>query len=217
MGDFFVRLLEFGSAIIGYWYVWITGAPFVIDQGLSHKYPPKRFVDFADEWWPPDGRHKILKWICAAGFVVASFQAFDHVNGELKDARTKPAIAANRWEPLSSQEALALRDNWRNIAPVKLGVLCAIPACADLAESIYDTAHDLDWPAIYASTYMNDGIKTGVEIWSYPEVIDTRNKLADAIEHATNGRLKISRHEWPAAPVAADILNGINLVIGRLK
>lgn len=54
-------------------------------------------------------------------------------------------------------------------------------------------------------------------IWSYPEVIETRNKLADAIEHATNGRLKISRHEWPAAPVPADILNGINLVIGRLK
>jgi hypothetical protein len=124
---------------------------------------------------------------------------------------------ANRWEPLSPQESLSLRDNWRNVAPVKLGVLCAIPACADLAESIYDTAHDLDWPAMYSSTYFNDGIKNGAEIWSYPELIETRNKLADAIEHATNGRLKSSRHEWPAAPVPPDVLNGINLVIGRLK
>jgi hypothetical protein len=88
-----------------------------------------------------------------------------------------------------------------------------------LAESIYDTAHDLNWPALYASTYfMDHGIQPGIEIWSYPEVIDTRNKLADSMEHATNGRLKISRHQWDSAPtLPPDILNGINLVIGRLK
>jgi hypothetical protein len=89
MGDFVVRFWEFGSAIISNWYVWVTGAPFVIDQGLSYKYLPKRAVEFADEWWPPEGRHRVLKWICVAGFVVASFQAFDQTNTKYKEADSK--------------------------------------------------------------------------------------------------------------------------------
>ena len=134
---------------------------------------------------------------------------------------TAPSLPAqsNRWEPLSPQEVTALRDGWRNLPAQRLGVLCAIPACADLAESIYDVAKDLSWPALYSSTYFQDnGIQAGLEIWSYPERVLNRDKIAVAIEHATKGRLKISSHMWPAAQsLPPDVLDGINIVIGRLK
>jgi hypothetical protein len=125
-----------------------------------------------------------------------------------------------RWQPLSAQEALSLRDNWRGLEKLPLGVLCAIPACIDLAESVFDTARGMDWPAKYFTSYfMDSGIQPGIEIWSYPEMADKCNKIADTIEHATNGRLKISRHQWeaPLAPLPPDMANMINLVIGRIK
>jgi hypothetical protein len=128
-------------------------------------------------------------------------------------------ISKRQWQPLSSQEAIALRANWRAFGPQHLGVLCAIPACADLAESIYDVAKDdLDWPAIYASTYFADTINSGIEIWSYHGAVGMRDKIADSLEQATNGRLKISSHEWPnQTPPTTEMANTINLVIGRFK
>jgi hypothetical protein len=219
MGDFFSRLGEFVWAVLGYWYVWVTTVPFVIDQGLNHKYLPKRLVELADSIWPEQQRHALLKWLCVIGFVVGSFQAFDHVNTELKNTRAQGGYIANHWAALSSDESIALRDKWRSLPPHRLGVLCAIPSCADLAESIYDAAKGLNWPAVYSSTYFQDnGIQRGIEIWSYPERTEDRDKIAVAIEDATKGRLKISLHEWHAAPsLPADILDGINLVIGRLN
>jgi hypothetical protein len=138
----------------------------------------------------------------------------------LRTISNGPPKNPNSWEPLSAREALALRDNWRNLEKLKLGVLCAVPACVELAETIFDTAHGLDWPAVYATSYfMDNGIQPGIEIWSYPAVNDKRDKIADAIEHATNGRLRISRHQWeePLMKLPPEIENGINLVIGRLK
>ena|ERR1700730_2192681 len=219
MTDFFARLWEFIWAVLGYWYVWVTAVPFVIDQGLSHKFLPERAIEFADAIWPQDRRHRLLKWLCVIGFVVASFQAFDRVNTELKNARAQPGYVANRWPPLSSVERAALRDELRSLPSRQLGVLCAIPSCSDLAESIYDVAKDLDWPARYVTTYFQDGgINFGIEIWSYPEKVFDRDKIAVAVEHATKGRLKISSRAWPAAPsLPPDALNGINIVIGRMR
>jgi hypothetical protein len=124
---------------------------------------------------------------------------------------------AKRWEPLSAQETAALRAQWRNFSPEHFSVLCAIPECTDLAESIYDVAHDLNWTGIYASAYfMDNGIMPGIEILSYPTKKATRNKIADSIERATNGRLKISSHEWDTAP-SPENANDVNLIVGRMK
>jgi hypothetical protein len=197
MGDFFARFSEFGSAIIGYWYVWITGAPFVIDQGLSHKYLPKRVVDLADKWWPPEGRHRILKWICAAGFVVASFQVFDNINTELKTVRAQPpALTANRWEPLRSNEIIALRAEFRALPREHLNVLCAFAGCYDLADSIFSIANDLKWTGTYEGSYFSDrDIAQGIQIDSYSKKNDVRKRIIEAIERATKGRLKIAFYE----------------------
>src|ERR1700722_8714213 len=97
----------------------------------------------------------------------------------------------DKWQPLSGQEIVALRASWRELPVQHFGVLCAIPACADLAESVYGVAHALDWPAAYQSTYMTDatGIHAGIEIWSWPQAGQDviRDKIANAIERATNG------------------------------
>jgi hypothetical protein len=131
---------------------------------------------------------------------------------------------ADRWEPLSAEETLELRKEWRALPAEHLAVLCAIPACADLAESIYDLAKGLDWPAAYQASYMTDdtGIHTGIEIWSYAPSASARDKIADAIEHATNGRLKISSHEYTwqdnaAIPLPANLANSVNIIIGRRR
>jgi hypothetical protein len=122
------RIWEFSAAVIGFWYVWITAVPFVIDQGLSHRFLPKGLVDRVDQWWPPDQRHRVLKWLCAIGFVIATFQAFDQVNSKLRVEQTKSHEATrNRWEPLNDKETLALRSELRKIPPERLSVLCGYP------------------------------------------------------------------------------------------
>lgn len=219
MGDFFARLWEFGSAIIGYWYVWITGAPFVIDQGLNHKYLPKRVVDFADAWWPPEGRHRILKAICAVGFVIASFQAFDQKNSELKTSRTQPPVyAANRWEPLRPEEAAALRNELRGLPTQHLNVLCAFAGCADLADSIFSVVEGLKWTGTFEGSYFSDrGIAPGIQIDSYSKKNGERKKIIEAIERATKGRLKIAFFERKGGAPTPDIEDHLDLIIGRVK
>jgi hypothetical protein len=68
MGDLVARVWEFTWVVLGYWYVWVTTVSFLIDQGLSHKYLPKRLIELADEYWPEGGRHQFFKWLCIIGF-----------------------------------------------------------------------------------------------------------------------------------------------------
>jgi hypothetical protein len=92
------RILDFVWAVIGYWYVWVTTVPFVIDQGLSHKFLPKRFVEWADRQWPPDQRHHVLKWLCVVGF-------------EIRRSRTQlcRAAPAEAWAELRMRAIDSLR------------------------------------------------------------------------------------------------------------
>jgi hypothetical protein len=169
----------------------------------------------ADRLWRRRAAFSFAALLLIGGFMGGI--AFSDYLRPIPEPRLPPT---NRWQPLSSQETTALREDWRSFSPQRLGVLCAIPACADLAESIYDVAQGLNWPAIYASTYfMDHDIQAGIEIWSYPEKAADRDKIASSIEHATQGRLRISSQAWPKseAPLLPDTANGINLVIGRPK
>ena len=112
---------------------------------------------------------------------------------------------------------MALRSEFRGLSPERLSVLCAIPACADLAESIYSVAPDLNWPGNYEGWYLTDsGIKQGIEIWSYPPKVDARQKIVEAIERSTKARLKVSQRVWDNTPMPEHATD-INLVIGRLR
>jgi hypothetical protein len=71
---------------------------------------------------------------------------------------------------------------------------------------------------MYASNYfMDNGIQQGIEIWSYHEQAEMRDRIANTMERATNGRLRVSSHEWPNNTTAPEQVKDINLVIGRLK
>ncbi len=154
----------------------------------------------------------------AALLVVGIFTAGMVVGEKLSNGSGSIALRpANHWEPLSDQEAIALRDELRKLPAEKLSVLCGIPACADLAESIFDLFQSMHWPGTYASSYfMDNGIQQGIEIWSFPKKEKERDKVAAVIERATNGRLKISSHVWPLEP-STENASDINIVVGRLK
>jgi hypothetical protein len=217
--NFIARVWDFATAMVGYWFLWITTVPFVIDQGLSHKYLPKKIAERTDAWWPPTQRHRVLKWLCVFGFVVASFQAYDSVKGRLRELQktSLETYAANRWAPLTNDEAVALRAELKKLPPARLSVLCAYAGCADLADSIFTVAHDLNWSGTFEGGYMtNGGIKPGIEIWSYRQTADARNSIADAIERATRGRLKVSPHEWEGKPMP-EHESDINLIVGRRR
>jgi hypothetical protein len=62
----------------------------------------------------------------------------------------------------------------------------------------------------------NEGIKPGIDIWSYRQTADDRASIANAIERATKGRLKVSSHEWDGTPMP-EHESDINLVIGRRR
>jgi hypothetical protein len=82
MAEYSVRLWEFGSAFVGEYFAWVGAVMFVLDQLLSRNFWSKSIVDRLNEKWPEGNRHKTFKLLAIAGFVVASFQAFDHVNTE---------------------------------------------------------------------------------------------------------------------------------------
>src|ERR1700730_14329926 len=50
-------------------------------------YLPDRASKWLDGFWPREKRRPFLRWLCLIGFGVASFQAFDHVNTELKSEK----------------------------------------------------------------------------------------------------------------------------------
>jgi hypothetical protein len=169
----------------------------------------------------------------AVGFVVGKSIGTTNNNiyvpGPVVPPNGNAQSVPNKWEPLSVQEITALHEAWRDFPVQHFGVFCAIPACADLAESIFNVAIGLHWKASYQSTYMTDdaGIHPGLEIWSWPQAgqAAVRDKIANAVEHATNGRLLISSHEYtwqgdsplPNAQMPPDFGLQINLIIGRLK
>jgi hypothetical protein len=155
-----------------------------------------------------------LLGLLVVGIFTAGMVVEKELSGEKRGGATRPA---NHWKPLSDQEAIALRDELRRLSPEKLDVLCGIPSCADLAESIFDVSQGMHWLGTYASSYfMDSGIHQGIEIWPFTKKEKERDKIAAVIERATNGRLKISSHAWPGNP-SPEGENDINLVIGRFK
>lgn len=155
-----------------------------------------------------------LLLLLIVGIFTAGMIAETQLSGGQPSLALRPT---NHWDPLSDKEAIALRDEFRKLPPAKLDVLCGIPACADLAESIFDVSQGMQWLGAYSSSYfMDSGIHQGIEIWSFTKKEAERDRIAAVIERATSGRLKISSHTWPGNP-STEGENDINLVVGRFK
>jgi hypothetical protein len=143
--------------------------------------------------------------------------AFDDYLRPATNSVPNPDYVSNRWAPLTNDEAVALRTELKKLPAARLSVLCAYAGCADLADSIFTVAHDLNWSGKFEGGYMtNEGIKPGIDIWSYRQTADDRNSIANAIERATKGRLKVSSRAWDGTPMP-EHESDINLVIGRRR
>ncbi|SRR6266545_749041 len=119
-------------------------------------------------------------------------------------------LTINRWPPLTADEMSALVAQLREMTPQHVNVLCSLAACDDLAESFTRAIAIVKWKGVRHSAYFTDGINVGIEIWF---VDDVAQKIANAIERATNNRLKITPHKRDATGRPFD--EEINLVIGR--
>jgi hypothetical protein len=115
------------------------------------------------------------------------------------------SITSNRWEPLSRDETKILHDQLSSmsIPKQKVQVLCALAGCGDLAESFRLVFKSLNWNATVTPTYADD-TPEGLLLWYHDE---SARKIADAIEFATKGRLKVLTREFNAD-------DQINLAIG---
>jgi uncharacterized protein YjeT (DUF2065 family) len=81
--SFWARLGEFCGAVLGYWAPWVTGIVLVIEQIAELAFP--KWWKRLDRRFPKDRRRRALLWLCAVGFIYASFQAFDDVNKRLRE------------------------------------------------------------------------------------------------------------------------------------
>jgi hypothetical protein len=92
------------------------------------------------------------------------------------------------WYPLSSEEALSLRLQIRNIPKrEQFRIICTNSDCRELADSFARVFSGADWSPV--STY-GDLFSSPVGIVLYQKDIN-EHALADAIEKATNGRLQV--------------------------
>lgn len=216
MGDFLARIWEFLAAVLTFWTAWITGVPFVIEQGLP--YLPESWQRWLERRWPEERRYPLLKKVAITGLALASFQAFDSINTKYKEADSKlkttmavQSFLSNRWEPLSGEEAVRLKTGLRKLEKVSVIILCNYPGCNDLAFSVADIFADLGWEQAVNPGMGNTA--TGLHLWSAHK---DAQLFADLLEASTNGRVKLMLHTKDEGNEFAP-KDFIVLVFGRKK
>ncbi|HME23565.1 MAG TPA: hypothetical protein VKI44_19945 [Acetobacteraceae bacterium] len=180
--------------------------------------PVTRFVwhgydDWAAHWVTRSRRGLLARGAAVVAFVLSNFLAYHSVKTELRLARADTSelqelrqqiaeLNRYRWAPLTETEVVALRKSLRDFPHQKIGILYN-PSGSDLASSLRDLFHDLGWDASSGPAALlpvEPGIRLSVtdpNLW----------KVADVIESATGGRLKLTREEpFPLAKEAADVL-----------
>jgi hypothetical protein len=88
------RIFDFCWAVLSYWTVWVTGFVLVSEQATEFFFP--KLFGRIDERFPKEKRRAFLLWVCAFGFVWASFEAFDDVNQRLRQAQQIGPVAHER-------------------------------------------------------------------------------------------------------------------------
>jgi hypothetical protein len=82
-----VRIWDFVYAVIGHWIAWVTGFVLVIEQAIE--FFCQGLFKRIDAKYPKERRRHILLTICALGFIVASFEAFDERTLQLRKLETQ--------------------------------------------------------------------------------------------------------------------------------
>jgi hypothetical protein len=98
------------------------------------------------------------------------------------------AITKYQWPPLTEEETLSIRLALKSFQKhTSFRIICTDKDCKDLASSFVMLFHAIGW-TVFAD--YNTDFNTPVGISLYQKDV-TDHQLADIIEKATNGRLKI--------------------------
>jgi hypothetical protein len=128
------------------------------------------------------------------------------VSAGLGDAET---VLKHRWQPLSAREITSLRSKIRNLRPPpEMIVMCNDAGCFDLQQSFLSAFEGLGWNE--RPDQRLDEPPKGIGIFTAHAEYQ---ELANAIEAATNGRLKVQFHHRQTGNLAMD--NEVHLAIGR--
>jgi hypothetical protein len=201
------RITDFASVVLWNWKGLLAGLFLVTGPVLQ--LLPSRAREWIDNKLPPEPRRRILIGLCLAFLLVSFFQAYDDVSTRLRNTQANNEILKNRWQPLSAQEITSLRLKIRNLKkPPALVVMCNDAGCFDLQQSFLAAVEGLDWnerPDLMLVQPFR-GIHISTAHQEYQE-------LANAIEAATNGRLKVQFNHRTTGHVAMD--DEVHIAVGR--
>jgi hypothetical protein len=79
--SWFGKLLEYSSAVVGYWQFWVAVA-FMMERALE-RFMPNLWKGL-DPHWTPARRRQVFMWISAIAFLYANFRAYDDVSSQLR-------------------------------------------------------------------------------------------------------------------------------------
>jgi hypothetical protein len=143
---------------------------------------------------PPARRRNAARFLALVAFVVANYLAFHDLSEENRSLKSHQAAENSsryRWPLLSPEETVALRAKFREIAPNSVSVSCAEDDCGDLARNFRDIFSELHWKVMCCG-HPFGGFDPGIHLWG--ETTELKG-LANAIEQATGGRLKVEMAE----------------------
>jgi len=179
----------FLSAIVAHWWAFLLAGPFIVDEALRWLWPSaKRWLD---RYLVGQARRKIEIAILITAALWAIFRAWQDEHSAREAAEQRPAmqgpLSPYRWSMLSSAEAVALRDELRDVPPGPIYIICNEDDCGDFARSLRDVFIGLQWK-VECCEFALIRTDRGIHLWA----IDDRLKaIALKIERSTNGRLKV--------------------------
>ena len=177
------NVATFIQAVAGHWLSWV-GLLLMVEPYLEGAFPS---AAACIRWLLADERRKrFFRFAGVLALLVACFQVWDDEHrAHLADAVQSPY----HWAMLTSDESTKLRESLRDLPPQGEGVqiVCDGDSCDDLAQSIRDVFRELHW-TVYCCSSLFSGVDDGFHLWA---ANDQPKAVADKIERATSGRIKV--------------------------
>jgi hypothetical protein len=182
------------------WNFWTVAAGVMLAFEPIMRWFVKDYDQIAARYVPIDNRRKVARFAALAAFVFANYLAFHDLSVENRALKADRDIKGNsqspyKWPMLTSEETVALRTKIREINPRSVSVSCAEDDCGDLARNFRDIFSGLHWE-VMCCNYPFGEFDPGIHLWGEnPEL----RRVAQDIEQATNGRLKVDmadRFTW---------------------
>ncbi len=197
----------FGLILWNFWTV-AAGVMLAFEPVMRWFFP--RYDWFAARFVAHEQRRNAAKFAALCAFIFANFLAFHDLSEEnrsLKAEKESGTKSPYKWSMLTSDEAVSLREKLRAIPPSAASISCAEDDCGDLARSLRDIFKGLHW-SVMCCGYPWGSFDPGIHLWAKDREL---KEVADDIEQATSGRLKVemsARFTWDAQKFPLQITIG---------